>query len=61
MEQLLKQIEIYKGEIESYKLENEQAAENFRIKYLGTKGIVKSLMSEMKNVPGDKGKSLGKF
>ncbi len=61
MEQLLKQIEIYKGEIESYKLENEQAAENFRIKYLGTKGIVKSLMSEMKNVPADKRKEFGQI
>ncbi|MEJ7683957.1 MAG: hypothetical protein WKG06_40115 [Segetibacter sp.] len=27
--------------------------ENFRIKFLGTKGIVKSVMSEMKNVPNE--------
>lgn len=59
MEQLLKQIETYRKEIESYSAPDTQAAENFRIKYLGTKGIVKSIMSEMKNVPADKKKEFG--
>lgn len=36
-------------------------AETFRIKYLGTKGIVKELMGEMKNVPGDKKKEFGQL
>src|SRR5690606_29925296 len=34
-------------------------AEAFRIKYLGTKGLVKGLMGEMKNVPTDKKREFG--
>ena len=58
MEQLLQQIETYRKEIESYKASDTQSAENFRIKYLGTKGLVKSIMGEMKNVPANKKLSL---
>lgn len=36
-----------------------QSAENFRIRFLGTKGIIKSLMAEMKNVPAEKKKEFG--
>ena len=50
MEELLKQIENYKAEIHAYTATNEKAAEEFRIKYLGTKGLVKKLMEEIKNV-----------
>ena len=53
MEQLVQQIEAYKNEIATF---NEGDAEVFRIKYLGTKGLVKSIMGEMKNVPVDKKK-----
>jgi len=59
MEKLLEQIEDYKKEIEKYTAAGEQPAEEFRIKWLGTKGIVKGLMSEMKNVPADKKKEFG--
>jgi len=61
MEQLLQQIETYKKEIENYQSDNSQAAENFRIKFLGTKGIVKSLMTEMKNVPAENRKEFGQI
>ncbi len=53
------QIEQYKKEIEAFTGEDGEAAENFRIKYLGTKGIVKNIMQEMKNVPNDKKKEAG--
>lgn len=59
MEQLIQQIESHKKEIESYSAPDAQATENFRIKYLGTKGIVKNLMAEMKNVPADQKKEFG--
>lgn len=61
MEQLLQQIENYRKEIESYPAPDAQSAENFRIKYLGTKGIVKNLMAEMKNVPAGKKKEFGQI
>lgn len=61
MEQLLQQIETYRKEIEGYKPDGAQVAENFRIKFLGTKGIVKNLMTEMKNVAPDKRKEFGQI
>jgi phenylalanyl-tRNA synthetase alpha chain len=61
MDNLLQQIESYKKEIAAYTASDAQATENFRIKYLGTKGIVKSMMSEMKNVPADKKKEFGQI
>jgi phenylalanyl-tRNA synthetase alpha chain len=61
MEQLLQQIEAYKKEIETYAASDEQAAENFRIKFLGSKGIVKNMMAEMKNIPAEKRKEFGQL
>ena len=59
MEELLQQIEGYKQEIASYKVSTPDDLENFRIKFLGTKGIVKSVMGEMKNVPNESKKEFG--
>jgi len=59
MEELLQQIEVYKEEIAAYKVSAADELENFRIKFLGTKGIVKNVMGEMKNVPGEKRKEFG--
>jgi phenylalanyl-tRNA synthetase alpha chain len=59
MEQLLEQIETYKKEIEGFAAADARAIEEFRIKYLGTKGIVKNIMGEMKNVPVEKKKEFG--
>ncbi len=61
MEELLQQVELYKKEIENFVGENGDAAETFRIKFLGTKGIVKNLMQEMKNVPNEKKKEAGQL
>ena len=58
MEDLLKQIDIYKSEIAEFSAEKD-IAETFRIKYLGTKGLVKEVMSEMRNVPNDKKREFG--
>ncbi|WEK36578.1 MAG: phenylalanine--tRNA ligase subunit alpha [Candidatus Pseudobacter hemicellulosilyticus] len=59
MEQLLQQIAAYKQEIESLATNGAESLEAYRIKYLGTKGIVKNLFTEMKNVPADKKKEFG--
>src|SRR5688572_33436677 len=59
MEQLLQQIEEYKNEIVAFTAADEKQVEEFRIKWLGTKGVVKAIMGEMKNVPVDKKKEFG--
>ena len=61
MEQLLLQINNYKKEIENFKTTEHQRVEEFRIKYLGTKGIVKAIMGEMKNVAADQKKEAGQL
>ncbi len=61
MDQLLAQTEKYKKEIEASIISNKEELENFRIKYLGTKGLVKSIMGEMKNVPVDQKKAAGQL
>jgi len=61
MEQLLAQIEQYKKEIEASVVANKEDLEAFRIKYLGTKGLVKSIMGEMKNVPVEQKKEAGQL
>lgn len=59
MEQLLSKISDYKSEIDTYKAADEKAVEEFRIKYLGTKGVVKAIMSEMKTVAPEQKKEAG--
>jgi phenylalanyl-tRNA synthetase alpha chain len=61
MEQLIKQIEEYRKQIGEFKSTDEKSVEEFRIKWLSTKGIVKTLMGEMKNVPADKKKEFGQL
>ncbi len=61
MEQLLHQIEAYKEEINSFVASDQETLEAFRIKYLGTKGLVKQVMSEMKNVPNEHKKEFGQL
>ena len=59
MEQLLEKIEAYRQEIEHFEIRDARQLEEFRIKFLGTKGITKSLFGEMKNVPPDQKKEFG--
>ena len=61
MDQLLQQIGAYKKEINSFNAIDDKQVEEFRIKYLGTKGIVKAIMGEMKNVPVEKKKEFGQI
>jgi phenylalanyl-tRNA synthetase alpha chain len=59
MEKLSEQIEAYKLEINSFSATTTEEVETFRIKYLGSKGLVKSLMGEMKNVPTESRREFG--
>ncbi|MEO8584476.1 MAG: phenylalanine--tRNA ligase subunit alpha [Flavitalea sp.] len=59
MDQLLEQIEVYKKEIGGLTAGGADDLESYRIRFLGTKGIVKGLFTEMKNVPADKKKEFG--
>lgn len=59
MEDLLHQIEKFKQEIDAFNANGADTAEAFRIKYLGTKGIVKEIMGEIKNVPNEQKKQFG--
>ena len=48
-----------KSEIEAYPIENAEQLEQFRIKYIGSKGILKDLFGAIKDVPGEKKKDYG--
>jgi phenylalanyl-tRNA synthetase alpha chain len=61
MEQLLQQIEDLKKEIAAATGVTSAEVEAFRIKYLGTKGLVKHIMGEMKNVPNEQKKEFGQI
>ncbi|GAA4324661.1 phenylalanine--tRNA ligase subunit alpha [Flaviaesturariibacter amylovorans] len=59
MEAILQQIGDYRKEIEAAELNSPQQLEEYRIKFLGTKGIVKAIMGEMRNVPNERKKEFG--
>jgi len=59
MEELLQQIENYKQEIAEVQANTVEAVEAFRIQYLGTKGLLKTVMGEMKNVPNENKREFG--
>ena len=61
MENLWQQIDALRSEIGSFATTRADEAEAFRIKYLGTKGVVKQLMTAMKEVPADKKKEAGQL
>jgi phenylalanyl-tRNA synthetase alpha chain len=59
MEDVLQQVENYTREIESFDTTDPEMLESFRIRFLGMKGLIKSLMGEMKNIPAEKKKDFG--
>lgn len=61
MEKLLNQVEAYKQEIAAFQAPDARAVEEFRIKYLGTRGLVKSIMGEMKQVAPENKKAAGQL
>ncbi|MEZ5045697.1 MAG: phenylalanine--tRNA ligase subunit alpha [Chitinophagaceae bacterium] len=59
MQELLNKIETLKNEIKETVLKNPEELEKYRIRFLGTKGLVKELMGEMKNVSSEMKKDFG--
>jgi len=59
MEQVLQQIDQYKKEIDDWVIASAEDLENYRIRFLGSKGVVKTLFGEMKNVPAQDKRSFG--
>lgn len=59
MQELADKIASLHKEIENIALQNEEQVENYRIRFLGSKGLVKQLMSEMKHVSSDLKKDFG--
>ena len=58
MDELIKKIEELRADITAFK---DGDAEVFRIQYLGSKGLVKLIMGEMKNVPAGQKKEAGQL
>jgi phenylalanyl-tRNA synthetase alpha chain len=61
MEALLQKIAEYKQEVAAEVAGTAELVEAFRIKWLGTKGLVKAVMGEMKNVPVEEKKAFGQI
>lgn len=61
MEKVLQQIEHCSKEIDSWVITDAASLEAYRIKFLGTKGSVKALMGEMKQVPNEQKKQFGQL
>ncbi len=61
MESLLQQIKEHKAAIAAFAANNADEVEQFRIKWLGTKGLVKAIMGEMRNVPNEQKKEFGQI
>src|ERR1051325_9775992 len=59
MEQIVQQITAYTQEIQAFEPKTAADLEQYRIKFLGTKGIVKAMFGEMKQVPNDRKKEFG--
>lgn len=55
----MQQIEAYRKEIEAFEISNPQQLEEYRIRFLGSKGVLKSLFGEMKNVAAERKKEAG--
>lgn len=52
-------IEQHIKDVEAFEGDSDEAIENFRIKYLGKKGILNGLFAEFKNVPPEDKKAFG--
>jgi phenylalanyl-tRNA synthetase alpha chain len=61
MPTLQEQLTQYEQEINAFQPSTADELEAYRIKFLGTKGIVKQVFGEMKNVPNDQKKEAGQL
>lgn len=52
-------LQVIASEIESFLINDAKQAEDFRVKFLGSKGLIKDLYGELKNVPADQKREFG--
>ena len=56
---MIDKIKEYIAETNAFETDNAASLEQFRIKYLGSKGLLKDLFTEFKNVPNEQKKEFG--
>lgn len=56
---MLDKVAEYSQEIEAYNVSNGEELEQFRIKFLGSKNVIKDLFAAFKDVPNDQKKEFG--
>ena len=56
---MIDKIKEYIGEAAAFQTDNKDTLEQFRIKFLGSKGLLKDLFAEFKNVPNEQKKEFG--
>jgi phenylalanyl-tRNA synthetase alpha chain len=61
MADIFEKVEQVLAEIATQSPANAAELESFRIQYLGTKGLIKSLMEEMRNVPNERKRDFGQL
>ncbi|MFZ6012483.1 MAG: phenylalanine--tRNA ligase subunit alpha [Bacteroidota bacterium] len=54
-------IKILLQEISEFTAQNKQSVENFRLKYISRKGLIGELFEELKQIPGEQKKNVGKI
>ena len=58
---MLETIQLYTNEIRQFQSAKADEIEQFRIKFLGSKGLIKLLFEEFKNVPNEQKKQVGQL
>jgi len=61
MEEILAKVEQVKAAIEAEQISNAEELEQYRIKYIGSKGLVKGLFAHMRDVPNDQKRDFGQL
>jgi phenylalanyl-tRNA synthetase alpha chain len=56
---MINEIKQYIAEADAFSTENKAELETYRIKFLGSKGLLKTLFAEFKNVPNEQKKEFG--
>lgn len=52
-------VEVYRAELNDYKVSNSEELEAFRIKYISKKGVITALFDDFKDVPNEQKKAFG--
>ena len=56
---MIDKIKAYIAEAQAFSTQNKEELEAFRIKFLGSKGLLKDFFAEFKNVPNEQKKEFG--